>query len=147
MVHLKVYDGQEKVEVLELKQEIVSVGRDPGNTLVLPDPSVSRNHAQIEPRGNFYLIRDHASTNGTFVNEMLVRLQILGHGDTIRIGKYLIRVDTSHSTSCEMTQVRVEGLFEFTAGACVENSGLCSRSKSIGSILSISVSGISHSTG
>ncbi len=110
MVQLKVYDGQEKVEVLELKQEIVSVGRDQGNTLVLPDGSVSRLHAHIEPRGNFYLIRDHASTNGTFVNEMLVRLQILGHGDTIRIGKYLIRVDTSHSTSCEMTQVRVEQL-------------------------------------
>ncbi len=110
MVHLKVYEGQEKVDVLELKEAIVSVGRDPGNTLILPDPSVSRLHAQIEPRGNFYLIRDNASTNGTFVNEMLVRLQILSHGDTIRIGKYLIRVDAGQSASSDTTRVRVEKL-------------------------------------
>ena len=63
MVHLKVYDGQEKVEVLELKEEIIHVGRDPGCELKLPDPSVSRHHAQIEPKGNFYLIRDYGSTH------------------------------------------------------------------------------------
>lgn len=131
MVHLKVYEGQEKVEVLELKQEIVSIGRDPGNSLVLPDPSVSRLHAQIEPKGNFYLIRDHASTNGTFVNEMLVRLQILGHGDTIRVGKYLIRVESGHTTSSDTTRVRVEKL-HIPSGRGLERqslSTLVTRSK------------------
>jgi signal transduction histidine kinase/pSer/pThr/pTyr-binding forkhead associated (FHA) protein len=108
MVRLKVYDGQEKVKDLELGATVVSIGREPTNQLALSDVSVSRRHAQIEPNGNFFLIRDNGSTNGTFVNETLTRVHVLSHGDTIRIGKYLLRVDTGKSKGRDSTRVRVE---------------------------------------
>ncbi len=110
MVRLKVYDDQEKLKELQLGNETISVGREPGNTLVLSDPSVSRRHAQIEPNGNFFLIRDNGSTNGTFVNEMLVRTHVLNHGDTVRVGKYLLRIDTGRQKDHDSTRVRVEQL-------------------------------------
>ena len=110
MVRLKVYDDQEKLKELQLGNETISVGREPGNTLVLSDPSVSRRHAQIEPNGNFFLIRDNGSTNGTFVNEMLVRTHVLSHGDTVRVGKYLLRVDAGRKKDHDSTRVRVEQL-------------------------------------
>ena len=110
MVRLKVFDGLESVDEIELDDEVVSIGRDATSTLILPDHSVSRHHAQIEPRGNFHLVRDNGSTNGTFVNEMLVRLQVLTHGDVLRIGKYLIRVEARNKKSDDTTRVRVEKL-------------------------------------
>ena len=87
MVRLKVYDGQEKIHDLELGAETASIGRDATSTIVLPDVSVSRRHAQVEPNGNFYLIRDNGSTNGTFVNGQKVTKVTLNHGDTVTIGR------------------------------------------------------------
>jgi signal transduction histidine kinase len=110
MLRLKVYDGQEPFQDIELQDGIVTIGREAGNTLVLPDVSVSRRHAQVEPHGNYFLLRDNGSTNGTFVNEMLVRAQVLNHGDTIRIGKYLLQVEARHKKTTDTTRVRVEAL-------------------------------------
>ncbi len=110
MVRLKVYRDADKVEEVVVEDELLTIGRDPSSGLVLSDHSVSRHHAQIEPRGNFHLIRDNNSTNGTFVNEMLVRLQVLTPGDTIRVGKYLLAVDEDHARSGDTTRVRVERL-------------------------------------
>jgi len=110
MVCLKVYDGQEKIREIKLGSKVVSVGREPGNVLSLPDASVSRRHAQVEPNGHFYVVRDNGSTNGTFVNEMLVRVQVLSHGDVVRVGKYLIRVDGGRQKEHDSTHVRVEDL-------------------------------------
>ena len=106
MVRLKVYDGQEKIHDLELGSETASIGRDATSTIVLPDVSVSRRHAQVEPNGNFYLIRDNGSTNGTFVNEMLVRVQLLSHGDAIRVGRYVLRVESQSRQRQDSTRVR-----------------------------------------
>ena len=110
MARLQIYDGEELIRDVQLGGERVRVGRDDGCTLVLEDPSVSRRHAEIEPNGTFYLVRDNGSTNGTFVNDMLVRVQLLSHGDVIRIGRYLVRVDARKATSKESTRVRIESL-------------------------------------
>jgi PAS domain S-box-containing protein len=107
MVRLKIYDGQDKIREVQLGSEVISVGREPGNDLSLPDASVSRRHAQVEPTGHFYLIRDNGSTNGTFVNEMLVRVRVLSHGDVVRVGKYLIRIDGGRHEEHDSTHVRV----------------------------------------
>lgn len=110
MTRLKVYEGQEKIQEIELSSGIVHIGREPSNTLVLQDASVSRRHAQVEPHGHLYLIRDNGSTNGTFVNEMLVRVQVLGVGDTVRIGKYILQIDEGKPRGRESTRIRVEKL-------------------------------------
>ena len=108
MLRLKVFDGLERVANLKLGEGIVSVGRSDDCTLTLPDLSVSRKHAEIFPDGHFYVLRDNDSTNGTFVNELAVRTHVLTHGDTIRIGKYLVQVDAKPSNEKDSTRVRIQ---------------------------------------
>ena len=108
MLRLKVFDGLERVANLRLGDGAVSFGRSEDCTLTLPDLSVSRNHAEIFPHGHFYLLRDNDSTNGTFVNELAIRSHVLTHGDTIRIGKYLVQVDAKPSNEKDSTRVRIQ---------------------------------------
>jgi diguanylate cyclase (GGDEF)-like protein len=57
--------------------------------------SVSRHHARIQPgMGDFFVI-DLGSTNGTFVNEMLVSMHKLQNGDILRIGSQIFRFLTA----------------------------------------------------
>src|SRR5437867_1771416 len=88
---LIVHDGPQKLWEIELPSELVTIGRAPGNTLVLPDREVAERHAQIEPAGHFHVLRDRAS-DGTYVNGRAVSLEILKPGDTIRIARYALRV-------------------------------------------------------
>lgn len=68
--------------------EIVTIGRSPGNNLVLPDGQVSRNHALIRREGEEYLIIDLGSANGTFVNDKPVTSATpLRSQDVIRMGE------------------------------------------------------------
>lgn len=110
MATLQIYDGSERIRDVDLGREPLTLGRDDTNTLVLEDASVSRRHAEIEPTGNFFVIRDHGSTNGTFVNDMLVRVHLLAHGDVIRVGRYILRIDARSGARKESTRVRVEQL-------------------------------------
>ena len=75
------------------KFDFVSVGRNDGNDVVLPDPSVSRFHAFLRelPDGGLQ-VQDARSGNGTFVGTMAVPRQGVGapvtlrSGDSIRFG-------------------------------------------------------------
>jgi hypothetical protein len=68
--------------------KVITVGRNPGNNVVINDPLVGRNHCQIiqDDYGNFSLV-DNNSTNGTFVNGQRRQGQVrLNPSDIIRIG-------------------------------------------------------------
>ncbi len=72
-----------------LSPDTLTIGRLPGNKLVLNDAKSSSRHAEIRPEGNGYTITDMGSTNGTFVNEQQLRPnepRPINTGDTIRIG-------------------------------------------------------------
>jgi serine phosphatase RsbU (regulator of sigma subunit) len=63
------------------------IGRLPDNALVIPEPDVSRQHAEIVQDGSSYILRDRGSTFGTFVNEKKIEGDHrLAHGDHIRFG-------------------------------------------------------------
>jgi hypothetical protein len=69
--------------------KIVTVGRLPGNNVVISDPLVSDYHLQIiqDDDGNFRII-DCNSENGTFVNNIRVYGEMpLNRYDVIRIGR------------------------------------------------------------
>jgi len=68
---------------------VVTIGRDPGNDVVLDSPVVSRYHAQVERVGQRYRARDLRSSNGTFVNDQRIDGEVwLKPDDAIRIGSY-----------------------------------------------------------
>jgi ABC-type multidrug transport system ATPase subunit/pSer/pThr/pTyr-binding forkhead associated (FHA) protein len=64
----------------------VTIGRDPGNDLVLDSPIVSRRHAELELRDDAVWLRDLGSANGTAVNGRPIAEHALRDGDIIRIG-------------------------------------------------------------
>lgn len=55
--------------------------------IVLEDPFASTQHARVERQGGAVVLEDLGSTNGTFLNEELLRgPQPLHPGDRVRIG-------------------------------------------------------------
>jgi len=83
---LVIVEGGSKGTKLDLDQKRITVGKREGNDLVVDDRAVSRNHIEIVPEEDSYLLRDLGSTNGTFVNETKIREAFLVPGDVIRIG-------------------------------------------------------------
>src|SRR5262249_26770161 len=78
-------DGAEKSYRLQTHRPF-TVGRDPGNDIILRDPKVSRHHAEIVFERGFFVLHDLASANGTYVNSKRVRVAPLTHGAKIRLG-------------------------------------------------------------
>lgn len=53
---------------LDWDKPMLTIGRDPGNDIVIDHLLASRRHARLEHDENGYLVRDLDSTNGTYVN-------------------------------------------------------------------------------
>ncbi len=75
----------EGVKVFPLKVTVVNVGRRLDNTLVIDDPRVSRNHAQLRAIKGRFVIFDLNSTGGTFVNGQRTSQSVLYPGDVISL--------------------------------------------------------------
>ena len=82
-------------ERIALAEATVTVGRRPESTLVLADPNVSRNHAEIRPHGNGWMLVDLGSTNGSRVNGVRVTSQELHEGDDISFGNTHLSFEAS----------------------------------------------------
>lgn len=73
---------------------VTSLGRDLSNTIVLPDPEVSAEHALISVRDGHWWLEDLGSTNGTFLNGVRVREPvIIAPGDVIRVGQVQLKLE------------------------------------------------------
>jgi pSer/pThr/pTyr-binding forkhead associated (FHA) protein len=51
-----------------VERSVVRVGRGPDNDVVLGDDTVSSSHATLARRGSSWVLTDHDSTNGTYVD-------------------------------------------------------------------------------
>jgi hypothetical protein len=71
---------------IPLGEDVVTIGRRPESTIVLADPNVSRNHAEIRPHGTTWVVVDLGSTNGSRVNGVRVSSQDLHDGDDLSFG-------------------------------------------------------------
>jgi hypothetical protein len=78
-----------------LTESVISIGRHPDCNLVLADPNVSRNHAEIRPKGDRFEVVDLGSTNGTRVNGVRVDTQLLQDGDEVTFGNTRMRFEAS----------------------------------------------------
>ncbi|MGV4924549.1 FHA domain-containing protein [Streptomyces sp. BHT-5-2] len=63
-----------------------SVGRDPQGDMVLDDARVSWRHATLRWSGRSWLIEDHGSTNGTYVQGRRVQQLEVGPGTAVHLG-------------------------------------------------------------
>ncbi|MFD7814576.1 FHA domain-containing protein [Streptomyces sp. NPDC059785] len=63
-----------------------TLGRDPQGDIVLDDARVSWRHATISWGGRSWVIEDHGSTNGTFVQGQRVHHMEIGPGSAVHLG-------------------------------------------------------------
>jgi FHA domain len=74
----------------------MTIGRAPGSSVVLHDPSVSREHARISPGGNGggVSIEDAGSSAGTLVDGVAIsRATALHDGASLQLGAQTLRVE------------------------------------------------------
>ncbi|MDE3187946.1 MAG: SpoIIE family protein phosphatase [Acidobacteriota bacterium] len=80
------YADQEGQHSVTLKAASTSIGRSPGQDVVMSDPCVSRQHAMIVNDGSVWTVVDRNSTHGTFLNGTRVQRADLKHGDVLQLG-------------------------------------------------------------
>jgi len=69
----------------QLVESVTVIGRSRRCDIVLTDPNVSRQHAEIRRQGDGFMLLDLGSTNGTRVNRRGVRQAVLQQGDRIEL--------------------------------------------------------------
>jgi len=73
---------------------VTSIGRAPGNTIVLEDDYVSNEHALLMLRGQQWWVEDLNSRNGTLLNgERLHAPTIISAGDVLTIGGSQLKLE------------------------------------------------------
>ena len=75
----------EGVKVHQLKEAVINIGRRLENHLVIDDPRISRNHAQLRAIKGRFVLFDLNSTGGTFVNGQRTSQTVLYPGDVISL--------------------------------------------------------------
>jgi len=83
-------------------QDKIRVGRSEDCEITIDNLGVSRYHAEVVKKDDFFVLRDLRSNNGTFVNGRRVDTHNLNNGDEISIGKFTISfVGTDNSATSE----------------------------------------------
>jgi serine phosphatase RsbU (regulator of sigma subunit) len=93
--------GSEQKNIV-LNRTPFSVGRKVDKDLVIADPRVSRDHAQIMQEGSEFFLVDQGSKHGTFVNGERIQRQKLERGDRLEFGardSAYILFNPAHATS------------------------------------------------
>lgn len=83
-------DGAE-LQQMPLAKERITIGRRPGNDIVIDHLAISGQHAAITTVGDDSFLEDLGSTNGTLVNGQPVRKHFLQNGDVIELAKYRLQ--------------------------------------------------------
>jgi len=87
---LLVIQGVDQGSRFEVGDAPVGIGRGVKNEIRILDTEVSRQHAQIYAENGEFLVADRGSSNGTFVNGVPIRTQVLSNGDQIQCGRTVI---------------------------------------------------------
>ena len=72
-----------------------TIGRGPGNDLVLPSLAVSRQHAEITRSEDGFYIRDLGSRNGIVVNDARMESGRLEPGTLLKLGDIELRLEAA----------------------------------------------------
>jgi hypothetical protein len=86
MAKLIIKSTENAVQFIELKPGLNRFGRSSFNDHLVVDPGVSERHCEILVDGDFVIVRDLDSTNGTFINQKPVKESALYAGQVLQIG-------------------------------------------------------------
>lgn len=87
-----------------------TIGRNPKSDIFLDDVAVSSHHAVIEATEHSYfdgycdfVLKDLGSTNGTYVNDDMIKEQKLANGDIVKIAWNMFRFIDDNEVDLEKT--------------------------------------------
>ncbi|WP_328851752.1 FHA domain-containing protein [Micromonospora globbae] len=89
---LTIAGGPMRGASVRLRADAQTIGRAPTADIVVPDPHLSRRHAEVWLAPEGASLRDLGSTNGTWVNDRRITgVEQLADGDVIRLGRTELR--------------------------------------------------------
>jgi hypothetical protein len=105
--------GPQVDRAFPILKDVVMIGRDAANDIIIADPEVSRHHSRIVQQANGMLtIEDLGSTNGTYLNgARLAAPQALTPGDTIGLGETVV-LQFQAATGDAGTTVAARGTYQ-----------------------------------
>jgi transcriptional regulator with GAF, ATPase, and Fis domain len=107
-VSVVVLSGAKKGERVPLRGEL-RIGKAPDNGLVLPDETVSRQHCTMARVAGGVRVKDHESTNGTFVESARVSEAVAVLGSVVRVGSVEVAlrpdIDVMHVEPWEASEL------------------------------------------
>ena len=89
-------DRSGRSSIVTVSEFPFTIGRDPDNSLVIPEASVSRRHASLRSTEEGLFVFDHESRNKVFVNSApapIQKCQRVVSGDVLRIGSMHLRLE------------------------------------------------------
>jgi diguanylate cyclase (GGDEF)-like protein len=89
--YLVVIYGDELGKRIPLGGGAVEAGRSSECQIPIDQESVSRRHARFWWTESCYRVKDLGSTNGTFVNDLLVSEHDLTDGDLVKVGRTILK--------------------------------------------------------
>ncbi|MHB8276976.1 MAG: trypsin-like peptidase domain-containing protein [Candidatus Humimicrobiaceae bacterium] len=95
-MQINIYFKQNLIRKFDEDINLVKIGREFDNNIVLQDTKSSRNHLVIVKQENIYKVRDLNSTNGTFINGNKINPNVfynISPSDIIRVGDTVIRIE------------------------------------------------------
>ncbi len=88
---LVVIYGGELGQRIAIGEEPIECGRSPSVAIPIDDDAASRKHARFRRHGDTCVVTDLGSTNGTYVNDVLVHERPLCDGDQVKIGRTIFK--------------------------------------------------------
>lgn len=85
--------NSKEIDRKALDQELIAIGRDMDNDIVINNLAVSRCHAILQVRNGKVTVKDMASANGTFINGQKIEESVLEQGDLMLIGKHILKLE------------------------------------------------------
>lgn len=87
---LVMQSGPTPGKVFPLEGDLITIGREGENGIIINDAEVSRKHTQFVFQGGKFILTDLGSTNGTFVNgQRLTGQHVLQPGEVISLGEQI----------------------------------------------------------
>lgn len=93
MVKIIIRDRNKNEIIFENKTaDVITIGRDESNTLVIKSPSISRLHTKLIKRDGSFYVEDHSS-NGTYLNSKKINgIASVKTGDLVIIGDHALKL-------------------------------------------------------
>lgn len=89
MYRLVIVDDEGKTTVVPLFDDVITIGRKGGSTVILPERNISRLHAKLTRAEGHLRIEDLSSYTGVIVNGKRIHTRaILNPGDRLAMGDY-----------------------------------------------------------